>query len=214
MLLPLGRRLPRGLLLFASAVRAARRGHPGLLRGLPLQHDALAAADRHPSGRRGGGAGLRVRPPPKGRRPERLAVDRAAGRALLGGAGGRAAPDGVSAGVAGRGPGLGLRPPAVSLSGRRRTATSGAWPRACRGACRCPRAGAPTRCSTGSRSSSSPARSTPGTRRGCRVVWAVEAAGDLGPTVCRGPRVGVFAIEAECDLLPLFADCAPGSDRP
>ena len=45
-----------------------------------------------------------------------------------------------------------------------------------------------------------------------RVVWAAEASGDLGPTVCRGPRAGVFAIEAECDLLPLFADCDSGSD--
>ena len=43
-----------------------------------------------------------------------------------------------------------------------------------------------------------------------RVVWAEEASGETAPGVCRGPRVGVFAIEAECELLPLLAGCAPG----
>jgi hypothetical protein len=43
-----------------------------------------------------------------------------------------------------------------------------------------------------------------------RVVRAAAATGELGPGVCRAPTVGSFAIEAECDLLPLFADCPSG----
>lgn len=44
-----------------------------------------------------------------------------------------------------------------------------------------------------------------------RVVWAADVSGEPGPGVCRGPRAGVFVLEADCDLLPLFAGCAPGS---
>jgi len=47
-----------------------------------------------------------------------------------------------------------------------------------------------------------------------RVRHASKSSAGREPTPCRGPQVGSFAIEAECDLLPLFADCAPGKDRP
>jgi hypothetical protein len=42
-----------------------------------------------------------------------------------------------------------------------------------------------------------------------RVVRAAAAEGRES-TPCRGPEVGGFAVEAECELMPLFADCAPG----
>ncbi len=46
-----------------------------------------------------------------------------------------------------------------------------------------------------------------------RVVGASDPSTGGGPGWCRGPRVGGLAIEAECGLMPLFADCAPASDR-
>lgn len=47
-----------------------------------------------------------------------------------------------------------------------------------------------------------------------RVVGASDPSGGGSPAWCRGPRVGGLAIEAECELMPLFADCGAVSGRP
>jgi hypothetical protein len=42
-----------------------------------------------------------------------------------------------------------------------------------------------------------------------RVAWAAESAEPTDPAECRGPRVGVFVLEGECDLLARVAVCDP-----
>jgi hypothetical protein len=44
-----------------------------------------------------------------------------------------------------------------------------------------------------------------------RVVWAADEATPRAEAPCRGPEVGRFVVELECELLPLIAGCEPAS---